>query len=258
LTRGDGSVSRELAPKVDRIASVDIAHGAGPVLAWLDGGDPLTSLGIAAKGIQVASTSIVKIEGEAQQIVFAVEAPKFLKLKTTVPVISQLQPASGTQNLRLFPNGADLSLFLPQGTTPVVLRSAADGPLAGTAEATLIDITAITEGLGPKVRLAPGESRLYSFSIKDERDIGVGVRGSMDSAHCRVLDAQGNPVGSGVVQLLHLKAGTYLLAVDAPAEGNAIEVQPALVGVTGRDGSPPDDVKRGYLELAGLKPKKQE
>jgi hypothetical protein len=112
--------------------------------------------------------------------------------------------------------------------------------------------------LGPKVRLTPGESRLYSFTVKDERDIGVGVRGATDSAHCRVLDAEGKPVGNGVVQMLHLKAGTYLLAVDAPAEGNAIEVQPALVGVAAPDGSPPDEVKRFYLELAGLKPKEQE
>jgi hypothetical protein len=108
------------------------------------------------------------------------------------------------------------------------------------------------------VRLTPGESRLYSFKVKDERDIGVGVRGAVDSAHCRVLDAEGNEVGDGVVQMLHLKAGTYLLAVDAPAEGNAIEVQPALVGVTAPDGSPPDEVKRVYRELAGLKPKGQE
>jgi hypothetical protein len=142
--------------------------------------------------------------------------------------------------------------------TPVVLRAAGDGPLSGIAEASLIDIAPIGEGLGPKVRLTPGASRLYSFNIKDERDIGVGVRGAVDSAHCRVLDSQGHPVGSGVVQMLHLKAGTYLLAVDAPAEGNAIEVQPALVGVTAPDGSPPDEVKRVYLSLAGLKPKGQE
>jgi uncharacterized protein len=258
LIRDDGTVSRDGSSKVGATAIVDIAHGVGPVLAWLDGGDPLTSLGVAAKGIQVKSTSIVKIEGEAQQVVFSVDAPKLLRFKTTAPVITQVDRAEGPQNLHLFDNGADLSLYLPKGTTPLVLRAAADGSLAGVAEATLIDVTAIGEGLGPKVRLAPGESRLYSFTVKDERDIGVGVRGSTDSARCRVLDAEGNAVGSGVVQMLHLKAGTYLLAVDAPAEGNAIEVQPALVGIAAPDGSPPDDVKRGYLELAGLKPKTQE
>jgi uncharacterized protein len=255
LLRDDGTVARDAAPTINDNGAIDIGHGPGLVVAWIDGGDPLTSLGVAAQGIQVKNTSAVPLAGAAQQIVFAVDAPKFLRLKTTVPVITELAPA---QRLRVFANGADLSLLLPEGTTPLVLRAAGEGPLSGLAEASLMDIAPIGEGLGPKVRLTPGESRLYSFKIKDERDIGVGVRGMVDSAHCRVLDAEGNPVGSGVVQMLHLKAGTYLLAIDAPAEGNAIEVQPALVGVTAPDGSPPDEVKRVYLSLAGLKPKGQE
>jgi uncharacterized protein YecT (DUF1311 family) len=255
LLRDDGTVSDDAMPVLDGNATLDLAHGPGLVVAWIDGGDPLTSLGVAAKGIQVKDTASVQLAGAAQQIVFAVAEPKFLRLKTTTPVIAEL---GATQRLKVFADGADLNLLLPKGTTPLVLRAAGDGPLSGIAEASLIDIAPIGEGLGPKVRLTPGESRLFSFTVKDERDIGVGVRGATDSAHCRVLDAEGKQVGAGVVQMLHLQAGTYLLAVDAPAEGNAIEVQPALVGVAAPDGSPPDDVKRRYLEMAGLKPKTQE
>lgn len=247
--RDDGAVSGPDGP-----FKLDIAHGPGLVVAWIEGGDPLT-LPAAAEGITVKNTASVPLAGAAQQLVFSVGAPKFLRLKTTTPVIAEL---GAGPRLRVFPDGANLNLLLPKGQTPVVLRAAGDGPLAGLAEASLMEIAPIGEGLGPKVRLAAGESRLYSFAVKDERDIGVGVRGAVDAARCRVLDAEGNEVGSGVVQMLHLQAGTYLLAVDAPAEGNAIEVQPALVGVTAPDGSPPDEVKRVYLELAGLKPKKQE
>ncbi len=252
LMRADGSVSRSKSPMVGGSnATIDIAHGKGLVVAWIDGGDPLTSPGVLAKGIEVKETASVPLAGLAQKIVFTVTDPKFLRFKTTAPVIVEVE---ATQRLRAFSNGADLNLLLPKGTTSIVLRAAGEGQLSGLAEASLLDIAPINEGLGPKVRLNPGESRLYSFTVKDERDIGVGVRGAADSAHCRVLDAEGKEVGSGVVQMLHLKAGTYLLAVDAPAEGNAIEVQPALVGIAAPDGSPPDDVKRFYLELAGLKP----
>jgi hypothetical protein len=241
-------------PALKDNATFDIAHGAGLVVAWIDDGGWFIASGVAAKSVEVKATSTVPLAGVAQQIDFTVAEPKFLRLKTTTPVIAQLQ---ATWQMKAYADGADLNLLLPKGTTPLVLRAAGEGPLSGIAEASLIDIAPIGEGLGPKVRLTPGESRLYSFTVKDERDIGVGVRGSTDSAHCRVLDADGNEMGAGVVQMLHLKPGTYLLAVDAPAEGNAIEVQPALVGIAAPDGSPPDDVKRRYLEMAGLRPQSQ-
>jgi uncharacterized protein len=254
LLQQDGTVSRDPQARVSGDGIVDIAHGAGVVVAWLDGGDPLTGLqGVAPT--PVTQTAAIVLKGDAQQIVFNMTAPKLLHLKTATPVIVQQKPSDGAPELRLYANGADLSLYLPKGATPLVLRAAGAGDLAGIAEATLSDIAPLAEGLGPRVRLAPGESRLYSFTLKDERDIGVGVRDASDSAHCRVFDAAGNTIGTGVVQMLHLKAGTYLLAVDAPSDGSAIEVQPALVGVAAPDGGPPDDVKRSYLELAGLKPK---
>ncbi|HEY4162626.1 MAG TPA: hypothetical protein VGM59_06135, partial [Dongiaceae bacterium] len=246
-----------LNPVVAGKDTVDITHGAGLVVAWIEGGDSLGKPASASKATQIEETTSVKLTGVEQQLDFVTVAAKLLHLKTMVPVIAQFKSGNGAETLRVSPQGANLNLYLPKGTTPITLYAVA-GSLSGIAEATLSDIAPIGEGLGPKAQLAPGESRLYSFAVKDERDIGVGVRGSVDTAHCRVLDADGNEIGAGVVQMLHLKAGTYLLAVDAPADGNAIEVQPALVGVAAPDGSPPDEVKRGYLELAGLKPKQQE
>src|SRR5262249_55982763 len=151
----------------------------------------LISQDMATSANPVRTTSMLPLHGAAQQIDVAVDVPTFLQLRTTTPVIVQLPQAAGAQRLRLFANGADFGLLLPKGTTPVVLRAAGEGDLAGLAEATLLDITSIGEGLGVAVRLAPGESRLYSFTVPDERDIGVGVRDPTDSAHCRVLDAAG-------------------------------------------------------------------
>jgi hypothetical protein len=250
VLRDDGTVSTAPDAALGRGNTVDITHGAGLVVAWVAGGDPLDEP--KTQPIRIDGNFVTPLSGTGQRINVTAHSPQFLNLKTTTPVLVQLG-----SDLRVFPDGADLNLYLPKGTTPITLRAIA-GTLSGTAEATLSDIVPIQEGLGPKARLAPGESRLYSFEVKDERDIGVGVRGSVDTAHCRVLDAVGKEIGAGVVQMLHLKAGTYLLAVDAPVDGNAIEVQPALVGIAAPDGSPPDDVKREYLEMAGLKPKQQE
>jgi hypothetical protein len=252
LTRADGTVSRDPVPGLQGDAVVDIAHGAGLVAGWIEGGDPFAAPDGAARATAVRSTSVVALSGAAQRLDFPVGAATFLHLKTSTPVL--VERGSSAAVLRLFADGADLNLLLPRGTTSLVLRAAGGGELVGVAEATLMDIAPIGEGLGPKARLSPGESRLYSFTLADERDIGVGVRGSPDAAHCRVLDADGTEIGAGVVEMLHLKAGTYLLAVDAPPDGTAIEIQPALVGVAAPDGSPPDEVRRGYRALAGLEP----
>lgn len=262
LLSQDGSAHEGQQLPISDDGVVDIAHDAGLVVAWVEGGDRLLNGAADDEALPARAASVVPLTGTSRRLVFDVPQPKLLHLKTTAPVLA-FMPGSGTGNaaeerLQVFPNGADVSLYLPKGETSVRLQSAAPGSLSGVAEISMTDITPISEGLGPRQRLAPGESRLFSFTLPDERDIGVGVAGSTDVAHCRLLDADGVEIGRGVVQMQHLKAGTYLLAVDMPMDGSAIDVQPALVGIAKPDGSPPDDVKRAYLELAGLKPKQQE
>jgi len=98
--------------------------------------------------------------------------------------------------------------------------------------------------------VAPGESRLFTFSLSQPRTIGVGVRGSVDNASTRLLASDGTELGRGVVHMHDLPPGTYFLAVDVPASGAATDIQPALVGMTLPDNGPPDDVKAEYLPTA--------
>lgn len=218
LMRADGSVSGGKNPIVGGSnATLDIAHGKGLVVAWTIGGDALTSPGVLAKGIELKETASVPLAGIAQRIAFTVTDPKFLRFKTS----SRDRRSRGdTKIARL--RTAPISIFCcPKAQHPSFCMQRARGAFRscrGKPDRYCAD----QRGARPESTTNPGESRLYSFTVKDERDIGVGVRGAADLAHCRVLDAQGKEVGSGVVQMLRLKAGTYLLAVDAPAEGNAI------------------------------------
>jgi uncharacterized protein YecT (DUF1311 family) len=237
---------------------IEIDHQAGLIVAWIDGGDSLLGSARDRRATAVSAASVVPLSGPAQSLKITVAQPKFLHMTTSIPVLASIVGTTSASHLQVFPNGADLSLYVPVGDTVINLQAADAGELAGAATVTLTDIVAIGEGLGPRQRLAPGESRLFSFVVPDERDIGVGVRGSADVAHCRLLDANGVELGAGVVQMQHLQKGTYLLAIDAPTDGASIDVQPAVVGIAKPDGSPPDDVKRDYLSLAGLKPKQQE
>jgi len=40
--------------------------------------------------------------------------------------------------------------------------------------------------------------------------------------------------------------------VDVPADVKAVEIQPALVGLDMPDMGPPEEVRRKYLEMAGM------
>jgi hypothetical protein len=256
LAGGEANGDVTIPVSADGVA--DLEHQSGLLVAWIEGGDSLAVAGKDRRPTTISSPSVVPLAGLAQSLKVTVGQPTFLHLATSIPVLANVAATGNSGRLQVFPNGADLSLYLPAGDSMIDLQAADAGGLSGSATLTMTDIVPIGEGLGPRQRLAPGDSRLFSFVVPDERDIGVGVRGSADIAHCRLLDANGSELGSGVVQMLHLQKGTYLLAVDVPADGSSIDVQPALVGIAKPDGSPPDDVKRDYLSLAGLKPKQQE
>jgi hypothetical protein len=112
-------------------------------------------------------------------------------------------------------------------------------------------VTAIGEGLGPEVLLAPGTAHYFSFSVTREGPVGVGVRAAPDTATARLFEAAGGAIGEGIVQMPRLAPGAYLLAVRAPAEGGPVTVRPALAGLVPPDTGPPEDVVRRYLQLAG-------
>jgi len=254
----DGAVQQGDGPLTTAEGIVDIAHGDGLVVAWVEGHGGVDWLSGRGRGVAVDRPAVIGLKGNAVLLRFAAKEPRFLHLKTTAPVIAAFASGEAPAEIRVFPGGADLNLYLPAGTTKVALQSASTGALAGVAEIATTAVQEIGEGLGPTTRLAPGEARVFSFTLTDERDIGVGVRGSTDVAHCRLLDEAGGLLGEGVVQMRRLKPGRYLLAVDLPASGGAVEVQPVLVGAETPDSGPPDEVKRRYLELAGLKPATQE
>ena len=153
----------------------------------------------------------------------------------------------------LFATGAELNLFQPKGRSlDLDIEAVGDATLSGSARFETVAATPISDGLGPKLRVAPGQSRLFMFALARARSIGVGVRGSVDNASCRLLASDGTVLGSGLVHMHELPPGTYFLAVDVPAGGVAADVQPALVGMTLPDDGPPADVRDEYRALADL------
>jgi uncharacterized protein len=242
-----GHVRRGLAAPAGARAAVDVAFGPGQLAIGLDGpasaGEPETVLALPAS---------LPLHGAQMSVRVPAGPTRIVHVETDAPVLLR---SRGTGQPTLFAAGATLNLAVARDQpADLQILSAGAGPLVGMARFEAVEPVPIGDGLGPKRRLAPGQSRLFSFTLPAERTIGVGARASADIATTRLLGTDGEELGRGLVIMRTLPAGTYLLAVDVPADGAAVDIEPALVGATLPGNGPPDDVKASYAALVKSKP----
>jgi hypothetical protein len=247
LVTADGRVMRGNDITAARSGLLFVQHEPGLVAAWLDSNARADVPGLAVE----APAQAIKLSGDHLRLVLMRTAPTLLTLRTDIPVIAQATAPDGRSVTELFAAGADLHRYLPIGRSVVDLQSAGLNDLAGNAEILLRSVTPMDEGLGEAARLGGGDSRVYGFTLAEETTVGVGVRASNTVVRSRLLDGAGLTLGSGIVQMHRLAAGTYTLLVELPPGAEPTEVQPALVGVRRPDTGPPDEVKRQYLRLVG-------
>ena len=232
---------------------VDIAHAPGPLLAWLEGGesDPWLE---TEQIVPCAPPEQLSLRGASVTLRVENEMSSMLHLDAGAPVIARVYTGDHAGPVEVHPNGGHLEFclpFVPEGSR-ITLRAIGTQQLAGSIKSYATEILALEDGMGPEFRLGPGDSRLFRFTLWDDRAIGIGVSGSADIANCRLLDSGGRTVGTGVVQMHNLTKGEYFLSVDLPDGAASVELRPVLVGLKKPEGPPPDVIRR-YLEQAGLK-----
>jgi hypothetical protein len=252
--RSDGRVVTGGAMAVGPGGTLWLRWRPGPVLAWLSTPDAPGPFQDATAGptTTVGAGARLPLSGAAQRVRIELGAPGLAQLSAPCPFVATVAVEGAPERVEVREGGGGLDLWLPEGTATVSLRALADTALWGRATLTSTPPTDIGEGLGPEVLLAPGGSRVFRFQLAESRPIGVGVDAEADRVIATVLDATGQPVGRGLVQLLELDAGTWFLALRQPADAAPVRVRPALAGIDPPDTGPPEDVVRGYLELAGL------
>lgn len=226
---------------------VVLRHDAGLVAAWMEANEygpwPQPELQ------EAPLPGILPLAGEAMTLRVTSPQPALLTARTTAPVIL----AADGDAPELFPAGAEFHRYL-QDASLLRLFSPQDGPLSGSIELVATPIAPLAEGVGAAVTVASGGTALFGFTVEKDSDIGIGIRAEPDRARVRLLDAQGKPLGDGVVQMRHLAPGRYLIEAQVPPDAPATLVRPAVVGIKARPSGPPEDVIRGYLDLAGLAP----
>lgn len=227
-------------------------HDAGPTAAWVENDEK--SPWSATEPQKIEPPRTVSLEGQAMTLALAQGTPMLLNARSTAPVILALSQKEAKGDPVVFPAGAEFHAYVQAGEAQLRIYSPHDGPLSGALEVTLSPLIPIGEGLGEARALAPGGAALFVFDAPRAETIGVGVRSDPDSAKVRLLDANGKSLGEGAAQLRQLEPGRYLIEARAPAEGAALIVRPAVVGLTPPSNGPPPDVAQHYLELVGLRP----
>lgn len=228
-------------------ATLLLRHQPGLVAAWITDGAAANWLEAAAKAPpQKIAPATLPLSGAEAVWRFAPDQPVLLHLRSAQPVLA----ASSDKQQSVWPQGADLQQFLPAGQERLIgLRPLQEAALSGSASFSFSPPQPLGEGLGPKLRLAPGDARLFTFTLAEAGAVGVGIKGEADSARMRLFDESGSLLAEGAVAMSDLKAGRYFLLVENRADASAVEIQPALVGVVKPGKAPPEDVKRRYWDM---------
>jgi hypothetical protein len=257
----DGQVSRGADLPLPDGGTVLVRHGAGLLLAWVDQEGAEESGLWALGGTDAVSPQPIRpparqpLTGDHAWLSMSTDQPRVLHLRTTGPVVTLLQRgASSSHEVDIHPDGARLDVYLPAGQATIGLRAVAGAGLSGFADVTTTPVTALGEGLGPAMLLPAGATRWFSFHLDHEGPLGAGVRSADDRVELDLYDAAGHKLAGsegGLVRMLDLKPGDYLLALRAPADGPPVTARPALAGVVLPDTGPPGDVIQQYLQQAG-------
>jgi hypothetical protein len=230
--------------------TLEIAYESGLLLSWLDReGNEAQGLWNAtpAKADTITLPAARKLRTAAAAFNIKTGTPMLLRVRMAAPSVSMVRRVSGETETEVHPDHTFVEAYLPAGTSQICLRSVGGGALSATVEFTGSPVVPISEGLGPEVLLAPGDSRLFSFEVKREGPVGIGVRASSDVVETELLSGSGKSLGKGTVQKFDLKPGIYLLAMRAPAQGTPVRAQPAVVGIVPPGTDPPEAVIRKYL-----------
>jgi hypothetical protein len=252
-------MGRDITLTPNAAGFVLVRHEPGWVLAFVE------PAGAAADGLwgdprggeksKAEPPQTVTLEGAVHTIRVTPKVASVLHVRAASPAAVRVVRGEGlAPDVEVFPRGVVLDSYLPGGTAEITLRALGAGSqLSGGAELTLTAVTPVGEGLGPEVLLPAGETRVFSFVVGDKREIGIGVRADSDVVDATLLDASGRRLGTGVVQMATLDAGTYFLALHVAEDASPARVRAAVVGLKRPDTGPPEDVVRRYLEEAGVK-----
>jgi hypothetical protein len=229
-----------------------VPHQPGLLMAWFGPAhDPEAGLWTGVEPPPAEAITLparLELDGSTRTLAMSTAAPVLLTVGLDSPTEACLSSSAG-ERCWIEARAGVRHLYLPSGDATLTLCSAAGSQLGHTVELTATAVTEVGEGLGSEVLLAPGSGHAFRFSVTEATAVGVGVRASSDTVQCRLMTADGEAFGDGIVQMHDLDRGAYLLVLRNPPEGQAVLVRPAVVGIAKPSTGPPEETIRRHLEM---------
>ena len=230
-----------------------LQHQPGILVAWLEapgvqGTKSISDWFKSFQEVTVKPPQTISLRGKAQVLNINLGHATMLHVRTSVPVVTHYlvegQPAKTEAHLQ----GANINLVAPARSSRLILRAIGADSLSGTATILTTEPVNLAEGAGPEILLAPGSARLFAFELKQQSQVGIGVRASSDVVNSTLFNERGAVQAQGVVQMPTLLPGRYYLSVEMPTDSAPVRVQPVVFGLKKPDTRPPFAILRRYVE----------
>lgn len=238
--------------------TVELRHAPGLVLAWIDRpgseGEGLWGQVVSPWTVDLTTPSILALEGPSALLRFEPTKPAALHLRSAQALVVGTRHGDGSLRVEAHEVADGVDLLLPGGPTSLQLRPLGTDQLHGSLELSSTPILDLDEGLGPKMLMAPGDTRWFRFEVERAGPVGLGVQADADRLDLVLYDETGREQGRGLAQMPSLEPGSWLLALRLPPGTAPVHVRPVVVGIDLPDTGPPDDVVRRFAKLAGATP----
>ncbi|MFO1103297.1 MAG: hypothetical protein U1E20_10380 [Methylocystis sp.] len=248
-----GRVSHGDSIALDGAGEAIIDHGPGLVAFWIERAGVSPWPAPAARMLNLPQR--VALEGAAMRFSIKSDKPSLLKASGGAPAIVGFMQNSRRETFT-FANGVDLYRYMTPGEATMDIYAPYEGTLSGTLDISTQPVIEAHEGVNDSVAVSPGASAIFSFEVKDARDVGLGVRAEPDRVSARLFDAQGKTLGDGVAQTMKLSPGRYFLEARTPADAPATTIRAAIVGLSPPVNAPPADIVAELLDKVGMKKSK--
>jgi hypothetical protein len=199
------------------------------------------------EGQTVDMPAVLKLQGRGLKLILQPDDAGLILLRSPEPLVVDA-PGLGVMVF-----GTDTHLDLPTDGSVVELRVRSPGfqALAGELEISHVAAESLEEGLGPVTLLKPGGSRVFRFRVPRSGPVGVGVRADSGDVEMSLRDDESRLLGTGVLQMHQLAAGTYYLTLSLPSDAQPVRARAAIAGLEPPGLGPPEEIVARYLELEG-------